>query len=44
MAKVSIWTQGLGGAIGVLLSSLVVLILAWFIGWSRFRRLCDAGT
>ena len=39
MAKVSIWTQGLGGAIGVLFSSAFVVLLAWFIGWSLLRRL-----
>jgi hypothetical protein len=37
--RVSIWAQWLGVAVGVLLSLVFVLILAWFIGWSLFRRL-----
>ena len=39
MGKASVWVQGLGGAIGVLLSSAFVVFLGWFIGWSKLRRL-----
>jgi hypothetical protein len=39
MAKVSIWVQWLGGAVGVLLSSAFVDLLGWFIGWSHLRRI-----
>ena len=37
--RASIWAQWLGVAVGGLLSSVFVLILAWFIGSSLFRRL-----
>jgi hypothetical protein len=38
MGKVSIWAQWLMVAAGVLLSPMVAILFAWFIGWPRIRR------
>ena len=39
MGKVSISKQWLMVAAGTFLSPVFVLLLAWFIGWPRIRRL-----
>ena len=39
MGKVSISKQLLMVAAGIFLSPVFVLLLAWFIGWPRIRRL-----
>jgi hypothetical protein len=39
VGRASIRAQWLGVAVSGLLSSVFVLILAWFIGWPLFRRL-----
>jgi hypothetical protein len=43
MGTVPIWKQWLMVVAGVFLGPVFVLLLAWFIGWPRVRRLWPDG-